>query len=96
MRYFAVFLLLSGCSSLFRSSQEVATQRQVVVNAFLIAHGMALGYEHERDAKPETVLQLRALDEEAARAVHEMAQQPDMDPAAAGQKVAALAALVAE
>lgn len=86
---------LTSCQGLEVSGDQRAHDRRVVVDAYLIAHGMARSYAGSEGAVPERVAELRELDRQAALAVHVMLGEPDATPDVAAAQVAALTSLVA-
>lgn len=98
MRFIVCLTLLAGltgCGAMARNTADRAEQRRAVVDAYLIAHGMARGYAAEPGAKRGVVVELMQLDAQAALAIHDMLRDADSDPAAASQQVASLAAVAA-
>ncbi len=62
-------LLCAGCA-LSPSAQEDASLRPAaLVDAYVVAHGMAISYASSPEANPDVVQQLARLDLQAQRAV---------------------------
>jgi hypothetical protein len=90
-RVFILLCVLTGCHNMLVSAAERAAERRTIVDAYLIAHGMARGYADETDANRTVVAQLMKLDSKAAQAVRDMLNEPDGNTGTAREQVAALA-----
>lgn len=77
------------------SEAQRAQGRRVMVDAYLIAHGMARSYAGSAEANPARVAELRALDHQAALAVHAMLGRHDGSPDIAAAEVSALTQMAA-
>ena len=68
-----IILLLSlfcaGCALTPSEREDAALRPAALVDAYLVAHGMAFSYASSPDASPEVVLQLARLDLQAQKAV---------------------------
>ncbi len=87
MRGFVMCLLLAGCA--LSDPVAVSEQPRALVDAYLIAHGMAAGYAQGPQADPAVVEQLARLDSRAAQAVRSLARAPG-NLSATAEAVAAL------
>jgi hypothetical protein len=81
--------LLAGCA-LSADPAATAERPMALMDAYLIAHGMAASYAGMPDADPAVVEQLARLDMRAEAAVQSMARRRHADLAATAQAVAAL------
>jgi hypothetical protein len=79
-----ILLLCAGCAVSPQAQEEAALHPAALVDAYLVAHGMAESYAESPDANPAIVGQLEQLDLQAARAVR------TRDDGATAQAVAAL------
>ena len=66
-----------------------------LVDAYLIAHGMAASYANSGTADPAVVNQLARLDRKAAEAVQSLSQVPNSDQSATAAAISALAGYAA-
>ena len=62
-------LLCAGCALSPSEREDAALRPAALVDAYLVAHGMAFSYANSPDANPEVVLQLARLDLQAQKAV---------------------------
>ena len=80
--------LLAACALLpGRDDQE---RRQAIVDAYLIAHGMAQSYREAPDADPAVTAQLSMLDSKASAEVQALTASGGGDTDASSRAVAAL------
>ena len=89
-RVAAICAVLAGCAFSPVDPAAVAQRPMALVDAYLIAHGMAASYVETPDADPAVVLQLERLDRRAADAIRLLAQRRGADIDATAQAVAAL------
>lgn len=86
----ATCAVLLGCA-VGMDDQSATVQRPLaIMDAYLIASGMAASYASMPEADPAVVTQLARLDMRAADAVRRLARRPDADPSATVQAVSAL------
>jgi hypothetical protein len=97
MRFFALIIApmlscaaLAGCAASPWNQQQASRRPDALLDAYLIAHGMAASYAESPEARPAVVLQLRTLDIKAAEAIRTLAQTQTADMAATAEAVAAL------
>ncbi len=81
---------LAACAISRDDSTGVAQRPQALLDAYLIAHGMAASYVEAPEADPAVVMQLYKLDMRAAAAVSSLGKRPDGDLSATAGAVAAL------
>ncbi len=86
----AVGALVSACAIGPDDQAETAHRPQALLDAYLIAHGMAAGYAESPNANPAVVLQLARLDMRAAASVRALARPRNADIDATANAVAAL------
>ena len=83
----------AACASLvacdFGGGFEAASRPQVLLDSYLIAHGMATSYAENPDANLAVVQELARLDQRAADAVRALARR-DGDLSGTAEAVAAL------
>ena len=79
----------AGCAMLPGYERDAAMRPAALLDAYLVAHGMAASYAQSPYANPDVVLQLARLDLRAAAAMR------DHDSDATEQAVAALTAFAA-
>ena len=86
MRVICLCLLLAACAA---DPVADAQRPRALVDAYLIAHGMAASYAQAPQADPAVVEQLGRLDIRAAQAVRSLAREPG-NLSATAEAVAAL------
>ena len=64
-----ICLLGTGCALSPDAREDAALRPAAMVDAYLMAHGMAAAYANSPDANPDVVLQLARLDVKAQMAV---------------------------
>jgi hypothetical protein len=82
--------ILGACAVSPEQQEDAARRPQALLDAYLIAHGMAASYAESPDAKPAVVVQLAKLDMRAAQSVRALAKPYDADMDATASAVAAL------
>ena len=82
--------LLAGCAASPWQSGNVSHQPEAVLDAYLIAHGMAASYAQSDDARADVVMQLRSLDLKAAQSIRNLSRAPSGNVEATAEAVAAL------
>jgi len=87
---FAVCLGLVACSLSGEYDGDVY-RPQVLLDSYLVAHGMAASIASDADASPEVVMELSRLDRLAADAVRALVRRPDANLAETDNAIAALA-----
>ena len=85
-------LAVASCASL---SPDAQPRPQSLVDAYLVAHGMATSYAESETAEPAVVDQLVRLDRKAAAAVEDFSRVPDSDSSATVAAISALTAFAA-
>jgi hypothetical protein len=86
----AICTVLAGCVLSATDPTATATRPLALMDAYLIAHGMATSYAENPQADPGVVLQLARLDHRAALAVRSLEQSRGADLDATAEAVAAL------
>lgn len=89
----AAVAVLIGCAA--SGQAETSPQPMALVDAYLIAHGMATSYAESETAAPAVVNQLARLDRKAAQAVQSMSQVQTGNEAATAAAISALAGYAA-
>ena len=84
----ALCIVVAGCAISPEEQDDAQRRPQALVDAYLVAHGMAMSYAKSPNAKPDVVLQLARLDMRAAASVRALTRSTDM--AATASAVAAL------
>jgi hypothetical protein len=84
-----VFLCCLAAACALRSNDENQQGKLAVLDAYLIAHGMAQSYRESPDADPAVTEELARLDARAA-AIRDVAQSGGADTADSERAVAAL------
>jgi len=93
---FALATILTGCSVLCACAaspwQRAADDHrpEALLDAYLIAHGMAASYAESPGARPAVVLQLRTLDMNAQHSIRALANPYPSNVEATAEAVAAL------
>jgi hypothetical protein len=82
--------LLAACAASPWQSEDVTHRPEALLDAYLIAHGMATSYAQSDDARPEVVMQLRNLDLKAAQSIRDLGRAYPGNVAATAEAVAAL------
>jgi hypothetical protein len=82
--------LLAGCAASPWQSGNVSHQPEALLDAYLIAHGMAASYAQSDDARADVVMQLRSLDLKAAQSIRDLGRAPSGNVEATVEAVAAL------
>jgi hypothetical protein len=82
--------LLTACAASPWESGDVTHRPEALLDAYLIAHGMATSYAQSDDARPDVVLQLRNLDLRAAQSIRELGHAYPANVEATVEAVAAL------
>jgi len=94
MRRFLPLLLacaaLAACAASPWQRADEAWRPDALLDAYLIAHGMAASYATSPGARPAVVVQLRTLDMNAARSIRALSQKPTANVEATAEAVAAL------
>ena len=90
----AAVCLLGSCAPM-GDGEDTAYRPQVILDSYMIAHGMAASYVQNANASPTVVQELFRLDQRAALAVHALAQRQGADPSESANAVAALAGYAA-
>ncbi len=81
--------LLAGCAA--SPWQSGAThQPEALLDAYLIAHGMATSYAQSDEARADVVMQLRSLDYKAAQSIRNLGRARSGNVEATVEAVAAL------
>jgi hypothetical protein len=81
---------LNGCAGAPWQREAEDHRPEALLDAYLIAHGMAASYAESPGARPPVVLQLRTLDMKAAQSIRELARPYDANVEATAEAVAAL------
>ncbi len=81
---------LAACGASPWQRMNDAWRPDALLDAYLIAHGMAASYATSPGARPEVVVQLRTLDIKAARSIRALTQKPSSNVEATAEAVAAL------
>lgn len=76
--FLAMLLLLGACAVQGDESDSAAESDNpaALLDAYAVAHGMAISYASSRDASPSVVAQLARLDARAAQAVVSLQRMP--------------------
>jgi hypothetical protein len=82
--------LLAACAASPWQTEDMTHRPQALLDAYLIAHGMAASYAQSDEARPEVVMQLRLLDLRAARSIRELGHANPGNVEATVEAVAAL------
>ena len=82
--------LLAACAASPWQSEDATHRPEAVLDAYLIAHGMATSYAQSDDARPEVVIQLRNLDMRAAQSIRALGHAYPANVEATAEAVAAL------
>jgi hypothetical protein len=87
----AACAMLTACAAASPWQQAEADRRpEALLDAYLIAHGMAASYAESPGANRAVVAQLRSLDMKAAQAIRELARPYPVNVEATAEAVAAL------
>jgi hypothetical protein len=81
-----IFVALASCASSPGEDYDPGLRRQALLDAYLIAHGMAASYATSRHANTKVVAELARLD----RRARALASNPSTDPSSTEAAVAAL------
>jgi len=81
---------LAACAASPWAQEDAARRPEALLDAYLIAHGMAASYAQSAEAKPAVVQQLRNLDMKAAQSIRDLTQASTANVAATAEAVAAL------
>ncbi len=82
--------ILAACAASPWESEDVLHRPEALLDAYLIAHGMATSYAQSDDARPEVVMQLRNLDIKAAQSIRALGHAYPANVEATVEAVAAL------
>jgi hypothetical protein len=82
--------LLAACAASPWQSGESPHRPEALLDAYLIAHGMATSYAQSDDARPDVVMQLRSLDLMAAQSIRDLGHAYPGNVQATVEAVAAL------
>jgi hypothetical protein len=87
--------MLLGCAVLAACAaspwrEESVYRPEALLDAYLIAHGMATSYAESAEARPSVVLQLQALDMRAAQSIRDLGHAYPGNVEATAEAVAAL------
>ncbi len=82
--------LVAGCAASPWQSGAVTHQPEALLDAYLIAHGMATSYAQSDEARADVVMQLRSLDNRAAQSIRELGHASFGNVEATVEAVAAL------
>ena len=82
---------IASCASAPGEVSDSGQQRQALLDAYLIAHGMAVSYARSGHANPKVVGELARLD----RRARSLASNPSDDESSVAEAVAALTAYAA-
>jgi hypothetical protein len=83
-------MILTTCTALPEGQAATGHRPQALLDAYLVAHGMAASYVESPDANPAVVEQLRTLDMRAAAALRSLGRPSGADMATTANAVAAL------
>jgi hypothetical protein len=83
-------VLAASCAASPWEQADDARRPEALLDAYLIAHGMAASYAQSAEAKPAVVLQLRDLDMKAAQSFRDLTRASTANVAATAEAVAAL------
>jgi hypothetical protein len=86
----ATCAMLSACAASPWQQAEADRRPEALLDAYLIAHGMAASYAASPGARAAVVAQLRMLDIKAATAIRDLAQPYPVNVEATAEAVAAL------
>jgi hypothetical protein len=86
----SICAVLAACTGSLGEQAAAAHRPQALLDAYLIAHGMAASYAESPDANPAVVLQLARLDMRAAASVRSLDRPYKADIDATASAVAAL------
>jgi len=82
--------LLAGCAASPWQSGAITHQPEALLDAYLIAHGMATSYAQSDEARADVVMQLRSLDYKAAQSIRDLGRARSGNVEATVEAVAAL------
>ncbi len=83
---FFTCVAVASCASSPGDEYDPGMRRQALMDAYLIAHGMAGSYARSRHASPQVVAELARLD----RRARSLASNPQTDESSTAEAVAAL------
>jgi hypothetical protein len=86
----AACAILAACAASPWQHDAADHRPEALLDAYLIAHGMAASYAESPGARPAVVLQLRALDMSAQRSIRHLATPYPSNVEATAEAVAAL------
>jgi hypothetical protein len=82
--------LLAACAASPWQREEFSHRPEALLDAYLIAHGMATSYAQSDEARAEVVMQLRNLDIKAAQSIRNLGHAYPANVRATVEAVAAL------
>jgi hypothetical protein len=86
----AACAILAACAASPWQHEASDHRPEALLDAYLIAHGMAASYAESPGARPSVVLQLRTLDMNAQRSIRHLATPYPSNVEATAEAVAAL------